>query len=100
MARTAQEVLDRFEEFAEEISLGKNIDAVFYREDYADYQIIMDDHFHCEIREKLIDVFFDNPKHADTRREIIFLLKHAVEYEEWEESPTGTDSGPGDIVLD
>jgi len=98
MAQTAQEVLDRLLEFSREIKLKQGIDAVFHREDYQDYQVILDEKFHCEIREKLIQILFDNPKHADTRREITFLLNHPVEYEEWEDSPVGGSGG--DIITD
>lgn len=98
MTYSPQEVLDYLTSLAEEVKLGKAIDGVIYRDDYQDYQVILDDNFHIELREKLIDIIMENPKHADTRREIIFLLQHAVEYGEWEEVPTG--GGGGDIVID
>lgn len=94
---TAQEILDFVAAFADENKLGKSIDGVIYREDYQDYQVILDDTFHCEIREKLIDLIMTDPKHADTRREIAFLLQHAAEYEEWEEAPVPKNT---DIELD
>lgn len=100
MAYPPEEVLERFEEFVKEINLEKSVDAVFYREDYGDYQIILDNSFHCELREKLIYIFMTDPKDADTRREIIYLLKHAAEYEEWEKSSVAGSGNENDIVID
>ena len=74
MIHTPQAVLDCLVEFLDEIEMKKEIDAVFYREDYQDYQVILDENTHCEIREKLIDIFRKDPNHDDTRREITFLL--------------------------
>lgn len=87
MKYSPQDVLDYLLAFAKEIKLKQPIDGVIYREDYQDYQVILDNTFHCEIREKLIDLIMTNPKHSDTRRDITFLLQHPVEYEEWEDAP-------------
>ena len=99
MIHSPQEVLDRLVALFEELHIEKSVDAVFFREDHDDYQVVLDDNFHCEIRKKLIDVFLENDKHADTRRELLFLLKHANEYEEWEDSPV-TTTKKDDIVID
>jgi len=95
-----QVVLDRLIELADEVKLEKTIDGVIYRDDYQDYQVILDDAFHCEIREKLIDIFMKDPKHGDTRREIVFLLMHPAEYEEWEEGPAVKPPSDIDIEID
>ncbi len=91
MKYSPQQILDYLTAFAEEIKLKQPIDGVIYREDHQDYQVILDTNFHCEIREKLIDIIMTDPKHADTRREITFLLQHPMEYEDWEEAPTATN---------
>ncbi|MEW5894489.1 MAG: hypothetical protein AB1650_01855 [Candidatus Omnitrophota bacterium] len=87
MKYSPEQVLERITEFAKEINLRRTIDGVIYRNDYLDYQVLMDDRFHAELREKLIDVLFTDPNHADTRREITYLLRHAFEFEEWEDVP-------------
>ena len=86
MKHTAQEILDFLHDFAEKENLKHEIEGVIWREDYQDYQILLEKNFHIEIREKLINLLLDDPKHADTRREIIFLLNHPNEFEEWEET--------------
>lgn len=87
MKYSPQDVLDHLIAFAQEIKLQKPIDGVIFREGYQDYQVILDNTFHCEIREKLIEMIMTDPKHVDTRREIAFLLQHPAEYEEWEDTP-------------
>lgn len=86
MLHTAQKVLDFLHAFTEEIKLDKEVDGVIWREDHQDYQVLLEGNFHTEIREKLIDLLLTNPKHADTRREVTFLLKNPNEFEEWEET--------------
>lgn len=83
---TAQEVLDFLHNFAEKEKITHEVDGVIWREDHQDYQILLEKNFHIEIREKLIDHLLSDPKHADTKREIIFLLNHPNEFEEWEET--------------
>ena len=82
-----QKVLDMMTQFVQEIALGKSVDSVHYREDYQDYMIILDEHYHCELREKLIDTLFKE-RNADLVREIVFRLKNAAKFEDWEDNPT------------
>ncbi len=89
------------ESIVNEIKLARQITDIYYRSDYLDYQIILDNHYHCEIREKLIETYFEN-KDEDIKREIVFLLEHAEKYEEWEDkSPQQPTKPPeSDIVID
>ena len=100
MLHNPQVVLDRLTELSGEIKLKQNVDGVIYRDDHQDYQVILADVFHCEIREKLIDIFIKDPRHGDTRREIVFLLEHPSEFEEWEKGPATAAPPSTDIELD
>lgn len=89
------------ESIANEIKLAKQISDVYYRPDYLDFQIILDEHYHCEIREKLVETYFES-KDEDVKREIVFLLEHAEKYEDWEDKGTQQPTKPPepDIVID
>ncbi|MFP4473432.1 MAG: hypothetical protein ACLFPX_06160 [Candidatus Omnitrophota bacterium] len=85
MTHSPENVLDRLLEFSQQIKMEKPIEGVIYREDYQDYQVLIEGNQHIELRKKLIDILMDDPKHKDTCREVKFLLNHPVEFEEWEE---------------
>ncbi len=84
------DILEQLLKFAKEINLKIAVEGVIYRDGYDDYQVLFENRFHCEVRAKLIDVLMENPKHADTRREITFLLNHPIEFEEWEDAYSGS----------
>lgn len=69
---------------AQKINLAREITEIYSREDYQDYQVLLDGEYHCEIREKLVDDY-DTFKVDDVRREIIFRLENAEKLEEWDE---------------
>ena len=86
MLQTPEVTVKIVEELCEEIAISREVDTVLYREDYQDYQVIFSDRTHCELREKLIDLMItgDAKMKEDTKREIVFRLKNAIEFEEWE----------------
>ena len=84
MPKSADEVKVILEDILRESKLERDIGSVTYRDDYQDYQVLVDGRFHCEIREKLIADYVGFNKNKDVVRNIRFLLEHAVEYEEWE----------------
>ncbi len=86
MLHHPEQVLDRLLALGSQIKIDRPIEGVVYREDYQDYQVLLEGNYHVEIREKLIDVLFKDPKHSDTLREVSFLLHHPVAFEEWEET--------------
>jgi len=86
MLQTPEVTVKIVEDLCEELAIGREVDTVVYREDYQDYQIIFGDKSHCELREKLIDLMVngDAKVKEDTKREIVFRIKNAIEFEEWE----------------
>ncbi len=84
----------------EEIKSPKKITEIYYRESYQDYQVILGEHWHTELREKLIIDYFatNNP---DLKREIVGRLQNPMKYEEWEDpsTPNKGDNEEG-IVID
>ena len=91
-----QEVLDFFNKLLGEENIKKEIYCVDYREDWEDYRIIFEDRTHAELRQKLIDTIIANPTHGDTRREVLFLINHAPEFEEWEDDEGAGSKSSGD----
>ncbi len=71
------------ESIAREMGFSRKVTRVSYRQDYQDYQVVLDENFHCEIREKLIQTYLTK-QDGDAKREIKFQLQHAKEFEEWE----------------
>lgn len=95
---------DAVESIANDLKFSKPLTEIIYREDYGDYQVIIDDNLHCEIRERLIEEYIKT-KHVDIRKEIFFRLEHAVEFEEWEQPESSKQSQGGgdyrgDVVVD
>ncbi|MCK5581242.1 MAG: hypothetical protein KAJ18_08215 [Candidatus Omnitrophica bacterium] len=70
-------------EIVEDIGLEQKILSISYRLQWQDYQIILDNESHCELREKLINVYFSE-KNTDVYREIAFRLQHPTQFEDWE----------------
>jgi hypothetical protein len=89
------------EEAMRTAGVKRRIDAVLYRDDYQDYVIVLDNDYHCEIREKLIEDY-DRFRNKDIVRQIKFLLEHAVLYEEWEKpgNQVARPADGGDVVVD
>jgi hypothetical protein len=89
MPHSEEKVLEIIKGIAAEIKFTRKIESATYRADWQDYQIIMDGTFHCEIREKLIDVLADDTikdkvLRGDSRKEVEFRLSNPVEFEDWE----------------
>jgi len=86
MLQTPEVTVKIVEDLCEELEIDRGVDTVVYREDYQDYQVIFGDRTHCELREKLIDIMVvgDVKSKEDTKREIVFRIKNAIEFEEWE----------------
>lgn len=74
---------------AQEIGLKRKLTDLLYRKSAQDYQFILDENYHCEIREKLIEGFLADPKNGDIRREIKFRLENAPAFEDIEKRGTG-----------
>lgn len=84
-----------------EAGLSRKVTRLSYRTDYMDYQVVLDGSHHCELREKLFQIYFsNNDKDGDSQREIKYLLSNAMEYEDWEKEneAAGPDSGPEDKI--
>ena len=92
MGMDIEKVLEVMQGIALEGKLPREVSGVIYREDYQDYQVIIADDYHCEIREKLFNDFVQL-KHVDARREIVYLMQNAVLFEEWERPDTGQQGG-------
>ena len=86
MLQTPEVPVKIVEDLCEELEIKRGVDTVYYREDYQDYQVIFADKTHCELREKLIDIMVngDAKMKEDTKREIVFRIKNAIEFEDWE----------------
>ncbi len=78
-----EKVLALIQDFVKEMKEQKQVDSVEYRKDYQDYRCAFTDNTHCEIRQKLVDVYIDNNS-KEARKEIEFRIKHAVPWEEFE----------------
>jgi len=85
MIHSEEKILEVLEAVVNKIRLKKAITDLSFRADYEDFVVILDDDFHCEIREKLLDNYIQT-KSSDFLREIRFRLEHATEYEEWEKN--------------
>lgn len=87
--------MELIQNMAKEYATGREVDGIIYRSDYQDYRFLFVDKTHCEIREKLIDILLTGvgakDELIDARNEVIFHIKHAVEFEEWEDD--GKDPG-------
>ena len=71
-----------------------------YRNDYQDFQVIFDDRYHAEFRQKLIDTFAAD-KTGDVKREIVFRIENPMEFEDWEDKPGDVPQGGDDrMVID
>jgi len=79
----ALEILNQVIKEVNDSSFKEEIKAIVYREDYQDYVVVLSNFCYSEIREKLI-LDYNEYKHEDVRREIMFKLKHAVQLEEWQ----------------
>lgn len=84
MPQTEEKALEIIETIATEMKIPQKVEGLRYRADYQDYQILLDETFHCEFREKLIDLLAENIKDKEARKEVEFRLKHPVEFEDWE----------------
>ena len=89
MPQSEEKAFEIIQGIATEMNLTRTIESSTYRADWQDYQVIMDETFHCEIREKLIDVLVgdagqDDALKDDVLREIQFRLSNPVEFEDWE----------------
>ncbi len=80
-----EKVFAAIEKFAQAIGLKRKLTDLMYRKDAQDYQFILDDDYHCEIRGKLIEGFLADPKNGDIHREIRFRLENAPAFEDVEE---------------
>lgn len=74
---------------AQEINLKRKLTDLMYRKSAQDYQFMLDENYHCEIREKLIEGFLADPKNGDIRREIKFRLENAPAFEDIEKGNKG-----------
>ena len=100
MAHSEDKVREMVQKIIDEMNLPRKISQVIYRDDYMDYRIILDGTHHCPIREKLVNIYLKD-QDEDIRREIEFLLSHAVELEEWEkEEATEGGDYKSDIAVD
>lgn len=79
-----EEVIKALQPVAEEMNLGKRVQKVIFKEDFGEYQIILDGTHHCVIRGKIID-FFISSDDKDSLKDIKFRLQHAVQFSEWEQ---------------
>lgn len=91
MPQSEERALEIIQGIAAEIDITRTIEGVTYRSDWQDFQVILDETFHCEIREKLIDMLAEDivegkedTLRADARREVEFRLNNLVEFEDWE----------------
>ncbi len=100
MARSDDEVKGIFLEILKQAGVTRSINDVYYRDDYQDYRVIVDDVHRCEIREKLVDDYCEF-HHKDTFNEICYLIEHAVFDEELEfERNLVNDEGSDGMITD
>ncbi len=101
MRHNAEEVMKILQEVAQDMKLDKKIQQIICREDYGDYQAVLDGTHHCEIREKLVEMYVAN-KDPDSLREIKGALQNAALYEEWErlDAKKREDSDDDDVLID
>jgi len=88
MLHSEEKVSQMVAEVSREMGLTWKITRVIYRDDYQDYYVILSGSHHCELRQKLVDVYMES-RDEDIRKEIEFRLAHAVELEEWEREDGG-----------
>ena len=102
MFYTEDKIKKAVEGFLKEAELPKKVTRISYRPDYMDYQVVLDGSHHCELREKLFQIYFtNNDKDGDAQREIKYLLQNAMEYEDWEkENETDNKSRASDAGED
>jgi hypothetical protein len=103
MSHSVETVLKLVNDTIKEMGLSWEVTSLEFRQDYWDYRVILNNTHRCELRQKIIDVWFE--KHdEDMKREIEFHLAHPVELEEWEkeELPESNSGGEGkkDISVD
>ena len=86
---------------AKEFNYTRQVTDVTYRADYQDYQVIIDNTHHCEIREKLIDDCL-KVKNSDALKDIRFRLEKAIPYEDGEhpDDAPPPPSSKSDMVVD
>jgi len=100
MAYDEEKVRILIQKIVDGMGLSRKVSHVFYREDYQDYRIFLDGTHHCPIREKLINVIMEIDD-EDVKREIEFLLSHAMELDEWEkEEATEGGDYKSDLSVD
>jgi len=83
MRHSEEKVTQIVRNLSQERELPWNSFQVAYRNDYQDYQVLLNNNYRCELREKLIDVYLDNGD-PDIKMEIEFRLAHPIELEDWE----------------
>jgi len=91
MPQDPNKVREVIENFAKEFKLKRKITDMVYRADCHDYQFVLDNTHHVEIREKLIDAYFADNKSGDVRREIKFRLENPAPFEESEQGEVVED---------
>ncbi len=101
MAYDEEKVSRMIQKILEEMGLKRQVSQVVYREDYQDYRVILDGTHHSPIREKLVNILMEN-EDEDVRREVEFLLSHAVELDEWEREEAAAEGGDykSDVSVD
>ena len=77
------DVMQFVTQVAGQLKIPQKVQSLRYRQDYQDYQAILDQEWHCEFREKIVELAMKE-KDQDARREIEFRLKHPMKFEEWE----------------
>lgn len=83
MLHTKEEVIKAVCVVAEGMKLDKKVRDVICREDYEDYQVVLEDTHHCEIRDKVMGAYITS-QDKESFKEIKFALQHAAQYSEWE----------------
>lgn len=97
MAATAEDVFKLTSDLTEKYNLKNYVESVEHRPDYGDYRVTLippefntedelslEGKYYTDLREGLINILMENPKHGDSVREAIFKLKHALEYTEFD----------------
>src|SRR3989338_9104627 len=95
MSTGSKEAIAMIAGIIKEMKLKQELTEIAYRSDYQDYQVILDDNHHCEIREKLIEDFMST-KSGDAKKQIQFKLGHPIAWEDWERpvKPVSQDDKP------
>lgn len=97
MIHEGEKVLMTMQKMVDEMGRKESVTHVIYRQDYADYMIVINNRFHCEVREKLMDIYFGSKDgesvKSDAVREIKYLIENNVlEFDEFELASMGIDA--------